>query len=232
MLWYFFAGKLVTFISYFSFYNLIVYDKNLSLLCRMNGWIFIEHIFEEYNKTSGKFFLINKDFRSLITNLLLINRNVLFWSQLLTLIEFLFYIFFLGLLFYCLIYLILKDQKKGKRSNLLILTYYMSIIYIIFLKIIICINLFDIYSIFKYAILFCFTYLIIGFIYFKIIIVYNDLLYNLKFVRTYFYYLIFWFLYLSHFKILFMLSMNNNNFIQEFFIQILLPYLYLYNFIF
>ncbi len=234
-MWYFFAGKLIALISYSSFNNLLIHFYDLNLLNKIVGWFFIEHVFEEYNKTSGKFFLINKDFRNLLKNLLILNRNILFWSQFLTLTELLLTISLLSLIVYFSIYLICKNKIRGKSKEVLILLYYVFLIYLLLLKSVIFLNWFDVCFMFKSIIIFSFICSISIFIYLKIITLYNLTLYNLKFkktqiffIKSFFYLLTIGLLNYSCTELWLTFNLCNNNIMQELFISILLPYTYVY----
>ena len=234
-MWCVFAGKLITLISYLSFNNLLIYSNNLNLLNRVVGWFFIEHVFEEYNKTAGKFFLNNKDFRNLFKNLLILSRNILLWSQFLTLIELLLTISLLILIIYCLIYLIYQDKVKGKSKEVLILIYYIFLIYVLLLKNVIFLNWFDIFFILKAITILFFVCSIFIFICLNIITFYNLVLYSLRFKRTQIFFIksLFYFLTISLLSIVYIrlwsnFNLHNNNIIQELIISILLPYTYIY----
>lgn len=233
--WYFSAGKTATAINYFSFRDLTLYGENSYFFHTFSGWFFIEHIFEEYNSTAGKFFLINKNFRTLVKNLLLLNRNILFWPQISKMTEFLLIIFLLSLFFYCFFHLILENQVT-KKKEILLLLYYSTILYVLLLKIFIFFNWFNICFTLKLMLVFFIIFFSVLFAILQTIIFYNYWLINLKnlkfksiFLKKYFYALIIVFLFFNHCELTFFIHLNNNNFIQEFFIQILLPYTYLYN---
>ena len=238
MFWYFLAGKIATLINYFSFYELTTHTISYDPLPMhiFSGWFFIEHIFEEYTITSGKLFLINKNFRTLTRNLLLLNRNILFWPQISKLAEFLLIIFLLSLFFYCLIYLIIQNQLFKKKEVTLLL-YYLFISYILLLKVFTFLNWFNIYFTLKLIILFFVIFLSILVMLLQTIVFYRYLLFNLKnissksvFLKSYFYALSILLLSFNYCRVMFAINLNSDNFIQELFIQILLPYTYLYSF--
>lgn len=83
------AGKLIVSISFFVLSDLLFDCGQLGITKRFLGWFLIEHLFEEYCVNSGKFFLINLDFRTLIKNLAVIIRNFIFLAQSFSPIEFL-----------------------------------------------------------------------------------------------------------------------------------------------
>ena len=74
-MWYLISGN---FISSLLFIILSSSLKNISSLPNFEslvGWFLIEHIFEEYHLTTGKFFLISEDFRTLVKNFIMITRG-------------------------------------------------------------------------------------------------------------------------------------------------------------
>ena len=148
-MWYLIAGKLMSVVSYFVFYKVALDPTDLNLLDRLFGWFFFEHVFEEYAITAGKFFLINEDFRTLITNVLIVIRNILILSHFLTLTEFLLTISVLLLLTYFLFYFLKINKIGGKKNEVGILIYYTFVIYILLIKTFVSFDLFDIYFIFK-----------------------------------------------------------------------------------
>ena len=98
-MWYFAAGRLMSFLTIalvlklsHNFLGLVAYE-------RFFGWFLVEHVFEDYDLTSGKLFLVSEDFRTLIKNLLVITRNFIFLAQVFTPFEFLFVSSFLLIVF-------------------------------------------------------------------------------------------------------------------------------------
>jgi hypothetical protein len=89
LMWYFVAGKVMSLSTVMALFNLLNNGELTLSLEKLLGWFLIEHIFEEYSFTAGKFFLINEDFRTLIKNLLIIARNLIFLAQALDPLEFL-----------------------------------------------------------------------------------------------------------------------------------------------
>ena len=127
-MWYIIAGKIVSLVSYYVFYKVLFEPNTLSVFDQICGWFLIEHIFEDYEKTAGKFFITNSDFRNLIKNFLIIIRNIVFWSHMLTLLEFLLILSTLFLLIFILSYFF-KTKQLGvykKTRNGLVGTDYSS----------------------------------------------------------------------------------------------------------
>jgi hypothetical protein len=76
------------------------------------GWLFQEHVREDFNMTGGKRFMLKKDFRNrFITQSVKITRNIIFWVHTITTIEFGTWLIILATLFY-LIYLELITKQK------------------------------------------------------------------------------------------------------------------------
>lgn len=71
-MWNIISGKFISFYVYFILLKLLIDLNDINFLEIFLGWFLIEYIFEDYNQTAGKYFLINKDFRNLIKNLLII----------------------------------------------------------------------------------------------------------------------------------------------------------------
>jgi len=177
-MWYLLAGKLMSLITYFVFYKLLITPYDLNLLNRVFGWFLIEHVYEEYHMTAGEFFFINSDFRTLIKNLLIVVRNILTWSHILTLTEFTLTVSILILLMYFLFHFLKINKIKSKKTEIIILIYYTFVIYILLLKTFASFNMFDIYFIFKPILIITFCFSILFFIYKTIFIYYGSILNN------------------------------------------------------
>ena len=87
-MWYLIAGRLMSYISFLVFFKLFNDLDSLLISEKFWGWFYIRHVFEEYNFTAGKFYIINNDFRTLIKNVVLIIRNFAFLAQAFTPSEF------------------------------------------------------------------------------------------------------------------------------------------------
>ena len=148
-MWYIIAGKIVSLVSYYVFYKVLFEPNTLSVFDQICGWFLIEHIFEDYEKTAGKFFITNSDFRNLIKNFLIIIRNIVFWSYMLTLLEFLLILSTLFLLIFILSYFFKTKQLRNNLIGIIISIYYIFITYVLSLKIVVSYNWFDVYFIFK-----------------------------------------------------------------------------------
>lgn len=143
-MWFLFAGKLMSVLCFFVFFQGVADPLNLDIVNRLFGWFFLEHLFEDYEINAGKFFLINVDFRKLIKNFLIVVRNIIIWSHLLTFAEFLLTGSTLFLLVYFLFYFVKTKIKYSDKTILFILIYYTFILYVLFLKTLNSFNLFDV----------------------------------------------------------------------------------------
>ena len=106
---YLITGKLLSLKSY-SLYFSVCHSEYLETIENLLGWFLLEHVFEEYETTPGKLFIIYEDFRTLMVNLLRIIRNLLFVAQFFTEQEFF-------LINFLLILLIITNKKKLKFDN-------------------------------------------------------------------------------------------------------------------
>lgn len=219
----------MSFIAYFSFESLLNLNNNyLNAIIKFFGWFLLEHIEEEYKKTAGKFFLINEDFRRLIKNLLIVTRNVLFWSHLITLLEFILIWSVLILLIYFLFYCLKLKRIKNILLESVLFIYYLSIILFLSLNLYFSFNWFDLCFIFNPII----TLLVLLFIKFKILMyLYNYIIKNNQNKIILFkIFLALLFLFMVFFCFVFSVNLVDNNLIQENVIKFLIIYLYIYCF--
>jgi hypothetical protein len=237
-MWCLLAGKLTVLISYSIVLQTIKSINELNSLNTILGWFLIEHLFEEYNKTAGKFFLINRDFRDLIKNVLIVIRNVVGFAYFLTLLELLLGIFLLIILIYCLYYLFFINKVKGVKNEMLILVYYSFIIYILLVKFIMSLNWFDVCFLVKSFVIFYLNFLVLYCFYLAISFLFNQFKHfskklklksrNILLVRIPFYSLNVCFFFINLFFIISFASSENNNVIQELFVKMLLFYSFIY----
>jgi len=76
------------------------------------GWLFQEHVREDFNTTGGKRFMLKKDFRNrFITQLIKIIRNVIFWVHTIIILELGTWLLFLLALFYLIRIELVSKQK-------------------------------------------------------------------------------------------------------------------------
>ena len=79
-LWVFLIGNLLSNFVYFLLDIILINEENLHFIQKTLSWFFIEHVFEYYQKNTGKFFLTNRDFRQkLILNIFILLKNILLW---------------------------------------------------------------------------------------------------------------------------------------------------------
>ena len=86
-MWYFISGKSMSLLVFVVLVKSLQNFIDLSLFESSIGWFLMEHVFEEYSLTAGKFFLINGDFRTLIKNFIVIIRNIIILPQIFILLE-------------------------------------------------------------------------------------------------------------------------------------------------
>lgn len=237
-MWCLLAGKLMALISYSIILQTIESINELNYLNTIFGWFLVEHLFEEYSKTAGKFFLVNRDFRNLIKNVLIVIRNVIGFAYFLTLVELLLSISLLITLIYCLYYLFFINKVKGVKNEMLILAYYSFIIYVLLIKLIISFNWFDVCFLVKSFLIFYFNFLILYYFYLAICFLFNQFKCfskklkirqrNVLIVKIPFYLLNMCFLLIILCYIILFISTQNNNVIQEIFAKILLFYSFIY----
>ena len=114
-MWTLISGQLVSYIFKYLIFKLFkdeFSNKNMSLAQITFGWLFQEHVREDFNMTGGKRFMLKRDFRNrFITQTIKIIRNVIFWVHTVTTLELGTWLLFLFSLFY-LIYIELITKQK------------------------------------------------------------------------------------------------------------------------
>jgi hypothetical protein len=114
-MWTLISGQLISYIFEYLIFKLFkdkFSNKNMSLAQITFGWLFQEHVREDFNMTGGKRFMLKKDFRNrFITQSVKVIRNVIFWVHTITTIELGTWLIMLAALFY-LIYLELITKQK------------------------------------------------------------------------------------------------------------------------
>jgi hypothetical protein len=114
-MWTLISGQLVSYIFKYLIFKLFkdeFSNKNMSLAQITFGWLFQEHVREDFNMTGGKRFMLKRDFRNrFITQTIKIIRNVIFWVHTITTLELGTWLLFLFSLFY-LIYIELITKQK------------------------------------------------------------------------------------------------------------------------
>jgi hypothetical protein len=114
-MWTLISGQLISYVFKYLIFKLFkdeFSNKNMSLAQITFGWLFQEHIREDFNTTGGKRFMLKRDFRNrFITQSIKIFRNVIFWVHTITTLELGTWLVFLLALFY-LIYIELVTKQK------------------------------------------------------------------------------------------------------------------------
>lgn len=118
-MWYFIAGNFVSIVLSNILIKSLFFCDSLTVLESSIGWFLIEHIFEEYSLTTGKFFLISEDFRTVIQNFLMILRNVVFLAQSFNPLEF----FIINLLLICVLTFYKQTHFYNKVKICVLVTY-------------------------------------------------------------------------------------------------------------
>jgi len=223
-MWYFISGKIMSVLclmilskSLKTFPDLIFFDNCM-------GWFLIEHIFEEYNLTAGKFFLINEDFRTLIRNLVVIIRNLIFLAQALNPLEFIIVNLILMFIF------ILYKNKHFKNSVIIIvlISYYLLfqsfLIFNFFVFYVLLINIFSI--LFFIVTLFFYSYLVS----LQLILIEKQII-KIIFIKFFIYFLLINVNLFIYIFITFSLFKQCDNILHELILNIVIPYSYYYIFL-
>lgn len=230
------AGKILSLVSYFLLSCLLSGPNQVNVTNKVFGWFLLEHIFEEYSQTAGKFFLVNNDFRNLMTNLFIIVRNLIFWPRLSVLFESLLIIFSLAVYFN---YWSSKINKmKSRPLEFILFFYYTLITYRLLTKIVVLLGWVDTQNIFQYILNYCIIFLIALYVYTKSINFFVKAIQNrntelfLKQIKLLSSILVGCLgltviaLLISSFTLI--TSTQNDNFVQEFLIKFELFYVYFY----
>ena len=237
-MWILIAGNLMCIFISTLIYKISIIN-NLTFLYsneKIIGWFLIGYIPETYYNLSVKFFLINNEFRQLITNFLLLIKNILSLSYLITFIEFINLIltelFLIFLLFLNIKFLIQNFKHNSKTLNIKNI-FFFTIIFLLFLNFL---NHLKIYSLkfFSIPVLFIlnyfFNYTLLQYLLILILLTY--ILYRLYTLYIYyktllllfqFYIVIFLIYYVYIFEIKY-----TNNFLNENFLKFLYLYVYLF----
>lgn len=115
VMWTLISGQLISFIFEYLIFKLFedkFSNKNMSLAQITFGWLFQEHVREDFNMTGGKRFMLKRDFRNrFITQSVKVIRNVIFWVHTITILELGTWLIALTILFY-VIYIDLINKQK------------------------------------------------------------------------------------------------------------------------
>jgi hypothetical protein len=239
MIWCLIAGKLMSLMFQFLLIKLFkdFSFSNFNALEKSISWFLVEHVFEHYRLTSGKFFMINEDFRRLITNFFKIVRDLIYWSHIITINE----LFTLVFSVCCLIYLSFVNFYSEFNTNKYTFRNFMYCLFIVTLmfKIYFRYTKFDVLFVLRplgiwfdcVCILFC-AYLLCLVLY-NYVLYYNSttllrLYIKYLIVKSYFYFACFCIILYSVYLTLFFENTASNNFIQELTLKIVFVYTYLY----
>ena len=206
-----------------NFSDLILFEKII-------GWFLVDHILEEYHLTSGKFFLINEDYRFLIRNITVLILSICFFAQILTPLEFCLVNIFLIAMFLVLTQKKLKDKIR----------FFIFFCYIYLIHSFLIINFYFLFELLKFLILTSIFIFSLGFyLYcFCLVIVYKSSLKKLKQIILFCNTKVM--LYLGLFSleigfVVYLLSescISLNNFVSELVFMLLSVYTYMFYFIF
>ena len=223
---YLISGRILSIFEFLLIFKLFETFPDLIFFEKIIGWFTIDHILEEYNFTSGKFFLVNEDYRSLIKNLTILVTSVCFFAQLLTPIEFI-----LVNILFILIFIFLTNKNLKYKARLFIFIGYAYLSYTFLI-----INFYSLFILIKLTI--CIWVLInITQFYlsiFSLILTYQCSFNNFKQVVTILVlklviYLFFLKLEFSFGLYLLCMPCNQiNNFVLEFIFKLLIVYTYVY----
>ena len=230
MWWVLIIGKILSLLYYLF---LIKYYCNLLSL---QDYIFdldwFNFILESHKTSVGKFFIVNEEFRIFIKNLFIIYINIFIWPLIITFFEF---CLIITILSYFLYFLLTYVKYENTKFSLTILIFHFYSALIFFFKSFEVFTFLDLYYISIILLTSCLTIGICYYIFFNINIFYvyifkyrikkqNKLL-NFFIIKLFI--CIFFLVILINLTMV-LLNQNSNNFIQEFVINFLLIYSYLY----
>lgn len=211
---------------FFVLSNFFKYFPELILFEKIVGWFFVDHIFEDYNFTAGKLFLVQEDYRSLIRNLTVLITSLCFFAQLLTPFEFI----FVNMLFIFLF--VIKTNKKIKQIfRFLVLMCYSYLIYTFLI-----VNVYLLFSLSKliffigiaFSVLAVYGYILITLILFKSSVKKLKQLICIFNIKVILYIIVLKSLVFTNFFCLINLCSCLNNIVLDFVCLLLIPYAYLY----
>ena len=226
-MWYLIVGRVLTILTYSVYLNYVYELKKINTVEIFLGWFLLEHIFEEYCMTPSKLFLTYEDFRMLIVNIFLLARNIFFMAQFFTPAEFIF-------INVVLIIVILKYKKKLK-SN--VIKVFITLIYVFIFNSFLAVNVNLICELLNYV--------WISYLATIVFVMYLSVLYqgisfclldnqtinsyfNFFFIKLVVYVLLIFLTFLGMFIVLNLYVNLNENFVQEFVLNNLILYLYVY----
>lgn len=222
-MWYLVAGKIMSLITFLIFNKTLSNIDDLIFLDRFIGWFLIEHVYEDYFLTSGKFFIINEDFRTLVKNFVVIIRNFIFLAQVFTPMEF----FLINLV---LVFVLVFNNKKSRKNvviSLVVISYFLVLNSFLFFNFSFMLIFIKNVFISWFGLLFYFYILCLYLVYspnkhsYEIFVKLNTL--KISFVL-----LLIICLCVCVFGYVSYAAESSNNFIQELSLKMIIPYLYVY----
>jgi hypothetical protein len=145
-MWTLISGQFISYIFEYLIFKLFkdkFSNKNMFLAQITFGWLFQEHVREDFNMTGGKRFMLKRDFRNrFVTQSVKVIRNIVFWIHTITTLELGTWLIMLIILFY-LIYI----EATTKQKTEYIFTKYFIFI-VLFFIIIQCSKIYGIFDIF------------------------------------------------------------------------------------
>ena len=116
-MWTLITGLIISYVSEYlliKLYSNNLLNKDISIAGITFGWLFYEHVPEDFNMTSGKRFMLNWDFRyRFLTQSVMVARNFIFLAQTITTLELGTLLILLSLFLY-LIWIQIKSEQKLK----------------------------------------------------------------------------------------------------------------------
>lgn len=126
MWWFLITGKFLSLLSY----SLLIkyYCYLLDLYDSIVGWYCFNFIYKSYTISIGKFFLISKEFRIFIKNLLIIYINIFIWPLVITFFEFCLIAIILSYFIHSLL-TYLKYEKTKFSLTIIIFNFYIGLLF-------------------------------------------------------------------------------------------------------
>ena len=173
-------------------------NKNMSFFEIVLGWLFQEHVRQDFNMTGGKRFMIKIDFRNrFITQSVKIIRNIIFWIHVLNILElgtFIILFCFFTIIFIKKFYDFISRTKTSKlditslflrlfvisKKEILLFVSFLTFLYFFFFK---TYSLFDFFFVLRPFVLLLYLFLNISYIFWFSYLLYNYMLipYLIKF---------------------------------------------------
>lgn len=130
-MWTLISGHIISYLFEYSILKLFknkFSNKTMSLAQIFFGWLFQEHVREDFNMTGGKRFMLKKDFRNrFITQSVKIIRNLIFFAHVITTLELGTWLIILAFLFY-FIFLSFEPICKRKAKEYIFTEHFVFIV--------------------------------------------------------------------------------------------------------